>query len=525
MIVVPLLLAGLAGASEEASRRARLQELKGRLLGAGPEEESELERRIRWCHTFLREPRHQWTFQAFLWNLHLATSRQSWPPLTTMHDHGGLDVTVQYVLGAADGPTYLATLDRSDWAPVLPWMARELVRGFDSTKTDVGRYPSLPYLKRAVDHNLLDWYQAVHPDLTRLTAADALGATEDWHRQFAEARTGAVALPGVMVATVRGGGTIERLVTKAQLAAEGEAMGHCIGGYNPTEGAYFSWRDAEGVPRETAEVVWEDRFPRVVQHVSEEDGDPDLKSPLSAYLSQLQKDTFEVWADRDGKPMVVKNGTLALLQEEMRPKTEEMEKTMAELREAAVASGQNFRHFSMVDQSEWDAFPRSKVKLMELTEEARAWSRAFVSAFNAHRAPKWSNFLSNVSMSTDRHVLSRWPSIRASGWTQNTFPYPLILAQRPFADPASHLGWSDGGSPKAWTDPLAYYLEADQLLDEAGAEARRARLRTGWDAFRDQITLQTFTRIEAAYAWKWFVTKARERGAWPAGQRLPKGAG
>jgi len=92
---------------------------------------------------------------------------------------------------------------------------------------------------------------------------DAFTAAKDWHDELARLRADGAAPPGVVIASWPDGYTLHRLVTRQQLGAEGETMGHCVGGYWPKVRDYghviLSLRDAKGKSVATIDIqgTWE----------------------------------------------------------------------------------------------------------------------------------------------------------------------------------------------------------------------------------------------------------------------------
>ena len=139
------------------------------------------------------------------------------------------------------------------WDEFLPVTAEDLLLG------------AWFYTLSAPLSGLLDWIAAHPAEAERSPLAAALQASARWHRAQAKAaRTGAAA-PGTVVATLEDGlGTIRELAPK-DLAAESQALGHCVGespvyakGIVEGEKRILSVWDATGAPVFTIEVgkVW-----------------------------------------------------------------------------------------------------------------------------------------------------------------------------------------------------------------------------------------------------------------------------
>lgn len=104
-------------------------------------------------------------------------------------------------------------------------------------------------------------YKLAHPgvDLGRMDLDAAVRAADLWHADLLARRQaqGARGYPGATIYTWDDGWTAQVLVSREQLEAEGEAMGHCVGGYyTPRYGgsAIASLRDPKGDPHVTVEL-------------------------------------------------------------------------------------------------------------------------------------------------------------------------------------------------------------------------------------------------------------------------------
>jgi len=122
----------------------------------------------------------------------------------------------------------------------------------------------VPWSKATDMGQLLDWMRS--PDGSKvwnLDLQDAFTAAKDWHDELARLRSDGAAPPGVVIASWPDGYTLHRLVTQQQLEAEGETMGHCVGGYWSKvrdEGhVILSLRDAKGKSVATLDIkgTWE----------------------------------------------------------------------------------------------------------------------------------------------------------------------------------------------------------------------------------------------------------------------------
>jgi hypothetical protein len=151
---------------------------------------------------------------------------------------------------------------RATWLePLIPWLARELHGLRDDAEN--------PEWYRLINHDtpewsrLIDWVGQMGPDLFRYTVPGAIEASRRWHDSL-KGKAGyreTARQHGIVVARWPDGAVVERLVTPLQLEEEGDAMGHCVGGYWPDvrEGrtSIYSYRDPAGVPQATLEIRFE----------------------------------------------------------------------------------------------------------------------------------------------------------------------------------------------------------------------------------------------------------------------------
>jgi hypothetical protein len=114
--------------------------------------------------------------------------------------------------------------------------------------------------------DMVDWLTSLPPDdrhikrIDRMSIRDALAMSHEWHAEFEEtAQTEAQLSEGVRVVEEWADGVrMVQLGSPAALRAEGNAMGHCVGGYwsrvSSGECRIFSLRDRDGLPHVTIEV-------------------------------------------------------------------------------------------------------------------------------------------------------------------------------------------------------------------------------------------------------------------------------
>lgn len=140
----------------------------------------------------------------------------------------------------------------------------ERTRDFDRTTAVVGRAMG----------DIVDWVSGTGEDLSRYSILEAVDAAGRWHDELArKAEQGEVRQVDDVVHRWPDGWTIQRLTQRADLKAEGAAMGHCVGNADYFEevaagrAEILSLRDAKGRPRVTLEleldppVPWTDGQP------------------------------------------------------------------------------------------------------------------------------------------------------------------------------------------------------------------------------------------------------------------------
>lgn len=269
-----LLVAGLVAAADDATRRARVHEVVNR-LGLRPEEGGgDLRSRMAWAFAHLEERGLQkllvqwigdvdpvyerwFTTQRELMPTHWADwPSQAWLPPAGVRSRR--DVLVPWFTRIL-----LAAWRHfsAEHAGLEAWAGGRLLEGKEAQRASVATFAmeeGEPIRHRL--HDVVDWIEAERPDLSRLDWDDAVDATVEWHASLKKYTQGGVALPGVVVARWPDGATLQRLLTAAQLEAEGVIMGHCVGrgGYwqkvRDQESVILSYRDPEGKPQATIEV-------------------------------------------------------------------------------------------------------------------------------------------------------------------------------------------------------------------------------------------------------------------------------
>lgn len=276
MLLLPLLLAGLVDLADEAARRARGHELRGR-LGLRPEGPEGGDARSRVLSIWQRYD--GWSFRrtlsdalSMLYGRTYSREEMEVPPFA--NPYGGRNpLTIPHLGLPAPGV-------RERWDPMLDWLAVLFAR---LERAEATRMPAqvgppvrrpwsadglrdLDTMRRQIRedlHNLVDWFEAERPNLGRFTWDEAVAASDAWHQTFlAVFQETGIPASGIVVASWQDGSRVERLLTRLELEQEGEAMEHCVGGRwsDVREGVarIYSYRNAEGKPLATWEIGDED---------------------------------------------------------------------------------------------------------------------------------------------------------------------------------------------------------------------------------------------------------------------------
>jgi 2'-5' RNA ligase len=174
-------------------------------------------------------------------------------------------------LNSHDGREFMnwALSEGPDWAdPILPWVAREVKKGrmvidrtgwpHASDSRENGGY--------SLNH-LADWFKSDSLtrkgiDIMQLNAQQVRDKLNEWDEELAskmeEEQGNALTEGGEVVHQWDDGWTVRRLTEPEHLEAEGDAMGHCVGGYadmvQQGETLIYSLRDPQGKPHATWEV-------------------------------------------------------------------------------------------------------------------------------------------------------------------------------------------------------------------------------------------------------------------------------
>jgi len=158
------------------------------------------------------------------------------------------------------------------------WIPEELVGGEGHTALAALVGPTGKLARQF--RSIVDWNEAKGDDLNRYTFTDASWEAEDW----AEQRKRDEMPQGEVVYEWPDGWTVQQLTTEAQLEAEGDAMQHCVGGYDEDriglDYRIFSLRDPRGQPHATVE--WEPDEDYVVELKGKQNSEP-----TPAYLHRL----------------------------------------------------------------------------------------------------------------------------------------------------------------------------------------------------------------------------------------------
>lgn len=234
MLLPSLLLALLADSTQARVRRARVQELSGRLRLGTARGPTGTRGRLAWI-------------------------RKTFPPVPEGFGKKTYDEIVASWLRNmgldpdSDQPSAI------DYA--LPWMAGQFKRVY--TEPDFG-FPRVTFHRLGY---LRDWLSAERRNLSGMDIFDALQESRRWHIELEAESSGiidaddAAALAEQQVLfELPGGWRVVELQTASDLTREGDLLGHCLGtgGYgnklHSGSWRYLSVRDAENRPRVTIEL-------------------------------------------------------------------------------------------------------------------------------------------------------------------------------------------------------------------------------------------------------------------------------
>jgi len=143
--------------------------------------------------------------------------------------------------------------------PLAPWIWREIKKGRIQPR-ELNAYPDfLPHLA--------DWFASNSPtrrgvDVMQLTYEDVIAKMAEWDKELASKMDQAKTEGGTVVAKLDDGWTIRQITNADEAEAEGDAMGHCVGGYGSRiekgDKLIYSLRDPKNQPHGTIEIdpVW-----------------------------------------------------------------------------------------------------------------------------------------------------------------------------------------------------------------------------------------------------------------------------
>ena len=140
--------------------------------------------------------------------------------------------------------------------PLVPWIWREVKKGRIQF-----RHPG-DWSRSHLDH-LADWFASNSPtrrgvDIMQLTSDQALEKLEEWDDELQSQMAEQEAAGGAVVADTGDGWTIRQITNGEEAKAEGNAMGHCVGGYGQAiesgQTLIYSLRDKGNNPHTTIEI-------------------------------------------------------------------------------------------------------------------------------------------------------------------------------------------------------------------------------------------------------------------------------
>ena len=184
--------------------------------------------------------------------------------------------------------------------PLAPWIWRELKKGRIQPRQPGGWSPG------HLSH-LADWFASNSPtrrgvDIMQLTSDEVLEKLKEWDVELASKMDEAQTEGGTVVAKLDDGWTIRQITNTDEAKQEGDAMGHCVGGYgNSIQNGHmliYSLRDPKNQPHGTIEIDpvdvgyvddWDDgeRYP------NEAEIDPnayEIQKRNNAVLKELSQD-------------------------------------------------------------------------------------------------------------------------------------------------------------------------------------------------------------------------------------------
>lgn len=137
--------------------------------------------------------------------------------------------------------------------PLVPWLWREAKKNrFDDTPRGVD----------SLSH-MADWFESNSPtrrgvDIMQLTWDDVTAKVAEWDEELQGKDADLEKAGGEIVHDFGDGWTIRKLTTAEEAKVEGDAMGHCVGGYGSAiesnRTSIFSLRDPQNQPHVTIEL-------------------------------------------------------------------------------------------------------------------------------------------------------------------------------------------------------------------------------------------------------------------------------
>lgn len=184
--------------------------------------------------------------------------------------------------------------------PLVLWMARENKKNFEGFWQTFGRETRL-HPGQTVDDIFGHWadFMAVRPresearrsvgDIMQLSASEFVEKVRAWDEELAakmeDEKTKAVGGTGQVVFQLENGWTVRALSDAKSCELEGDAMGHCVGGYGEAvenlETGIFSLRDNKGMPHATIEIECE-------YYTHEKFDEPKHKSDINQSVEMIQ---------------------------------------------------------------------------------------------------------------------------------------------------------------------------------------------------------------------------------------------
>ena len=183
------------------------------------------------------------------------------------------------------------------------WIARELMKFKQKYPQKTKESPSVifsPYYLK----NILDWVQAKNPDVMKYTMDQANKESINWHEELKEQESTVAYKTHNVVFHFGAGWEIVKL-SGGDCKAEGELMGHCVGGYSESVASgktnIFSLRDPKNQPHVTIEANiekskelekgWNPKQPKLFFEIIQIQG-KENKEPITEY-----KELIKHWFD------------------------------------------------------------------------------------------------------------------------------------------------------------------------------------------------------------------------------------